>query len=658
MRPMRIRFHPFGDVATASSRLRAWYLADELRGMGHAATVRSGRSPDIEVFQKVRPFSTLADAARAGRIVVYDFDDNYLLANVGTHDSVVAFMNAADLVTVGSTALLEAASAYHDNVYLFENPLDVLPGARPRPPRAWEGRLGWFGNPTNLVALEALELPFGITTITSHGGDIVWDIRTVDGHVQDLDLVLIPVRPTEWTLSKNANRMLKSIALGVPCLVSDVPEHRAVVTRSGLPEWVLVAAPDEWAERIERAREEHEELQERVQEAALWAVAEYGIGPTARRWIERVAPLVRPEDADEPREGAVPALGSGNGTSGADLSSVDVVIWNVNEPERTVATVESLRLDAGYRSVTVVSAHALDPDLVPSGCLVRSGLDDFFDVYEELAAAIGRAGGERILIVEAGVVARPGLFRHLGRPEAPDATELLTLQEATAPLRLLPAPPDSLAGMLERPVVPRALIVPVRDAERAVPDARAACFVLWDFLVRLNEVGARVRTITEPLVLIDRVVAARHPIQSYSVYLRAMRPELADELPGLDDEWERLAHTLTMAVLEEHREIVARHAPAIVAHLLTSQSQLERRLRAAVASGGSRAAAAAAVPSSPAAPLPALVPVENEHPGIIRGPVRVIWRSVRPLVPGALRLRLYRRYRASYERFFPERATR
>jgi hypothetical protein len=668
VRSRRIRFHSFGDINTASSRLRAWYLAHELRQVGHSAAVNAGSGADIEVFQKVRPFSNVAAAARAGRKIVYDFDDNYLLASVGTHDSVVAIMNAADLVTVGSRVLHEAASRYHDNVYLFENPLDVRPGSEPREPREWGGRLGWFGNPTNLTALEALELPYGVRTITSHGGDIRWDVETVDEHVQGFDLVLIPVRPTEWTLSKNANRMLKSLALGVPCLVSDVPEHRAVVERSGLPDWVLVPAGADWTERIERAREEHVPLQTAVQVAARWAVNQYGLTATTRRWLERVAPLVsRLEEDDAPPLAVGPAPGGPRLITARPMAGLDVVIWCENEPQRALATIESLAAPAALlRSVTVVSAQALPEDVaVPDGYALVAGLEDFFDVYTALRDAIAAAAGRRVLLLKAGVEVRPGLFHHLAATEDLERVELFTAQESTAPFGVTEPPAATMQATLVEPGAPAAMAVPIADVRRALPAAGAGPLVLWDFLIRLHAAGAHVETITEPLVLIDRVVAARHPIQSYSVFLSATRPELVGELPGLEDEWERLSHTLTSAILESHRELLARFGPPLVAELMFQRSKLRRATRTADARPPARRAARSAPrPADEPVLVPApstelaLVPVEGEHTGLIRHPVRLAWRTVRPLFPKNLRTRLYKRYRASYERFFPERALR
>jgi hypothetical protein len=312
--------------------------------------------------------------------------------------------------------------------------------------------------------------------------------------------------------------------------------------------------------------------------------------------------------------------------------------------------------ESEFASVTLVSALPLGAETdLPAGCSVVAGLPDFFDVYRELRSALARASGRRVLILEAGTEARPGLFRHLASTVDDSRVDLFTVQEATAPFGLLAAYGETLQATLAEPRWPAAMVAPVEDVHRALPSAQAACLLLWELLIRLHAGGAAVRSVTEPLILIDRVVAARHPIQAYSVYLNATRPELVSELPGLEDEWERLSHTLTVAILEDHSELLGRFGPSLVAELMMDRAKLVRQARSLAASGRSTSKA---VPVQTTAALPALVPVDGEHRGVARHPVRFAWRGLRPLVPYELRVRLYRRYRSSYERWFPERAAR
>src|ERR1044072_4709109 len=104
VRVLSLRFDTFGDLTTASSRLRAWRLAEFLRQAGHRVSMNQGHQPDVYICQKVRPFGTVRAMREAGALVIYDFDDHLLLEGAESHgikDEVVAFINSADAVSVG-----------------------------------------------------------------------------------------------------------------------------------------------------------------------------------------------------------------------------------------------------------------------------------------------------------------------------------------------------------------------------------------------------------------------------------------------------------------------------------------------------------------------------------------------------------------------------
>ena len=76
-------------------------------------------------------------------------------------------------------------------------------------------------------------------------------METIDDELLKFDLVLIPVAISEWTLSKNANRLLKCIALGVPFLASKTPEHLRTLETAGLDaNHFLVGPKESWEEKI------------------------------------------------------------------------------------------------------------------------------------------------------------------------------------------------------------------------------------------------------------------------------------------------------------------------------------------------------------------------------------------------------------------------
>src|SRR5262249_25047536 len=172
--------------------------------------------------QKARPFASLNRFKAAGALTVYDLDDHFLLAGPEGHglkEEVVAFLNAVDVVTVGKKHLLRAVEKYHPKVFFLENRLDVKSAEVVRSTTAELNRIGWFGTPAGLIQLDAVDSGEVIETIT-RGGDLEFDLETIDSTLIKFDLLVLPVTLDEWNLAKNANRMLKAVALGIPVLAS------------------------------------------------------------------------------------------------------------------------------------------------------------------------------------------------------------------------------------------------------------------------------------------------------------------------------------------------------------------------------------------------------------------------------------------------------
>jgi len=286
-RPLTFRFDTVGDVTTASSRLRAWKLAEFLTAAGHIAMINQGEKCDVYVCQKARRFGSLERFKAAGALTVYDLDDHFLLEGPEGHglkEEVVAFLNAVDVVTVGNEHLRHAVEKYHPNVFCLENPLDVSSTEIVRPTTVELKRIGWFGTPAGLVQLDTVDSSGAIETIT-RGGDLEFDLETIDTTLIKFDLIVLPVTPDEWNLAKNANRMLKALALCIPVLVSAVPEHLAMAKCFDLDNRFLVREGEEWAEKINCLRRDFEDVQRsilRIRREVLRQVSLPGIG---QKWL-------------------------------------------------------------------------------------------------------------------------------------------------------------------------------------------------------------------------------------------------------------------------------------------------------------------------------------------------------------------------------------
>lgn len=543
---MRISFFPFGPISQASARLRAHYIADALRARGHDVEIDARPDAELVVFQKKRNFAALFEAKRRGARVVYDFDDHYLLDDSGARDEILKIVNLADVVTVGSHELLQAASAYHPNVRLFENPIDVLPGAARKSDYDWRSRLAWFGNRTNLVALDALDLALPVTTITAHG-DIEWALETVDAHIAAADLVLLPVEQSAWTLAKNANRLFKCAALAVPFLAADTPEHRRAVEELGLPEWFLVGDRSAWRDAIRSIEARYDELPELMRAASVRAHDAFGIERQAERWLDAVLDPIEP------------------GVRASEVTrrfarGVDVVVLAERTPDRTQATLASARaVGCELSSVSTISALPAPGSTAPAAA-------DFFDIYPALATRIGGSAAEHTLIVQAGVELRPSVMAELARTAHPDRVVILRpqigpSQDPTVPVKpgtLVDEPPQTVPELVSEPFLPLALLVPAQVWHEHSIDVASGALWAWDLLLDLAAKEREPIVLSAPVSLVAPETYRATPIHGHAAHLQLTAPEVAAELPNMTTEWQRLRSTLASHVVERHRALFER----------------------------------------------------------------------------------------------------
>ena len=561
---MRITFFPIADRTQGSSRLRAFVLGEALAALGHDVGFDRAGSTELAVFQKRRDVDAIAAAASRGARVVYDFDDHYLSSESGAKDEILRVLNLVDVVTVGSSELLAACRAYHPNVRLFENPLDVAPSAAPRAPRPWGDRVGWFGNRAGLVALESLGLARHVITITAHG-ELAWALDTVDTNLASLDLVLLPVETTEWAHAKNANRMLKCAALQVPFLASATPEHRRALEQLGLPDWLLVARRNDWPDAIERVRARYDELLSLLPAARARAEEAHGVSACAARWLEAVT------DRDAPGL-AVPER------TLAFARELDVIVLAERTPELARATRDSLDASGAVpRSVSVLATLPLDG-------VAELTCTDYADLYAALTRTLAARQGAYTLVLQAGARLTPAALEALADATEAHAGEppivLLRPQLERGPDRgaprpgaqLAPSPPTTLE-LLREPLLPFAMLIP-----RALStlDPKAGALWAWELLVRVaSEDPTRIVRLDAPVVLLARETHERTPLAAHRDPIARSRPSLLAELPPEDLEWRALRATLAARIVEKHRALFEHW---VVALLTTPEPSAERRL--------------------------------------------------------------------------------
>lgn len=248
---MNITFITEYSIDIASTRSRILALDNFLKTKGIDSCINGNiEHADVVVFQKGDRrflFRNFVKSKKLGKFIVFDVDDWY---DNGYFDF---FIKWADLVFVGSEFLKTQWSYLNEKIYVLDDPLDVLDLNLPLPKYDLHRcNIGWFGNITNLPVLKDTKLK-NVTTITK-GGDIEWSLDTIDENIRKFDLIVLPQDKTKSGSAKGNCRMLKSIYLGVPVLVSDLTSYIELTKYISYPIDFIVKHGDSWEERVCRIK--------------------------------------------------------------------------------------------------------------------------------------------------------------------------------------------------------------------------------------------------------------------------------------------------------------------------------------------------------------------------------------------------------------------
>jgi hypothetical protein len=283
---MKIAYFTAGDRNWASSRLRAWKVADALTSQGHDVTMNGYPwAADVVVMQKRFDMNdTMQQLRQRGIRVVWDCDDYIPNGPAQLADVITVDTHAKQKLYPGSVVIPDVLDL-DDNSPCKTEHADKLE------------RVVWFGNPDNwyhtLNVAEAcrrlgLELVM-ITDLTSHHigqlhdvTGVQWTASSVDHDVIAADVVacsyVIDDRHKDWITSKSANRLVKAWGLGMPVIGSPIPSYVAAgltYQADTIAEWTtaLMALRDKQARQDDAKRG--------------YAIAqEYCADKVARRWLE------------------------------------------------------------------------------------------------------------------------------------------------------------------------------------------------------------------------------------------------------------------------------------------------------------------------------------------------------------------------------------
>lgn len=267
---MTINFFPAGDARIASSRIRVFSLLGNLEKRGVRTYVGGDAPSDIVVVQK-RVHAGILDAVvsykKRGALIVYDCDDlgpalEFWAPTRLLHE----MLRLADLI-ITNTEL------YRDELIAMVNqsaPVEIVPDAVDYFLSAPEGRvithpepirIIWFGNHSNLRLLlrhlpTLLAVPHCEVIVCT---DIrcralaeesgvrhfePWALTTFPTLLRSCHLAFLCHDGDDADRAKSNNRMITSIAWGVPVIASRTPEYEKTACMIGTSHGLFSTSED------------------------------------------------------------------------------------------------------------------------------------------------------------------------------------------------------------------------------------------------------------------------------------------------------------------------------------------------------------------------------------------------------------------------------
>lgn len=230
----------------------------------------------LEAFPIGPPLIEWALAARQTPIV-FDMDDAIFLSRDSAAHPIIkwlrmpqkvsAILRWSRYVITCNDYLREYAERFSPRVSVIPTCVDVqqfhVPAHRPLRPRPL---IGWVGSHSTASYLEMLkpvlarlatrvDFTFKIVGSTQPfhlpGVDIVqepWTLATEVSSFQQLDIGVYPLPTAPWVLGKTGFKTVQYMAVGVPCVVSDVGRNREIV-QDGINGF-LARSEDDWVEKL------------------------------------------------------------------------------------------------------------------------------------------------------------------------------------------------------------------------------------------------------------------------------------------------------------------------------------------------------------------------------------------------------------------------
>lgn len=255
---MKFSFITAGNEDTASSRIRAYSLHRELVRSGIDSTIGYNPEANVLVVQKrvnAQVLKQLIAAKEQGQFIVYDVDDLGPALAFWIHPVYFRLViRIADLVTTDTRGHLEYLKSRFDipNLAIIPDAIDYYPSGVEcgGSPAESPLRILWFGSLGNIAMFEKYAeiitaLPDTQVVVASTGYEVysskypaisfvTWTREGMKDILQSCHLSCLMHDGSDIGMSKSNNKMITSIAWGVPAIVSNTPEYARTAKEAGI----------------------------------------------------------------------------------------------------------------------------------------------------------------------------------------------------------------------------------------------------------------------------------------------------------------------------------------------------------------------------------------------------------------------------------------
>ena len=386
-------------------------------------------------------------------------------------------------------------------------------------------RVGWFGTPAGLIDLRAVKISEPIETIT-RGGDIEFDLKSIDRTLTAFDLLLLPVEPNRWNLAKNANRMAKAVALGAPVLATATPAHVATADALGLDDRFLVHQGESWDDKIAGLRRDFAAVQQAILCARCRALELFSLQRIGGEWLQHI---VRALDAK-----AAAAEPCAPPDEARDDVALVTLAYRMTEPPSSTERTDVRSFGSLHYSVA--------PDAT----------SDYLELFEMLEKTVASVEQEWILIRPQGFRPTLGFGGEVKRAlQCAPGVQLFVVrsQQPGFPADEWAAYAKDLRGTLCQPRDPGMVLVR-RSWLMQQPWRPGECFSYWTWILLVQALSEGVAgVVSTPVVLRDNDAAITNICAEYASWA-TLHGDQPVELPYPDMQWRRLSIDVLAALAE------------------------------------------------------------------------------------------------------------